>query len=94
MPPSNTTTTAAGKKPSTVGSQNPSASNVSAEEWKALKDRLAIGTAGTRYSGAADDDDDDDDDTMTVEQAAAAKASAQKSTKRIPSGPSVPSRKT
>jgi len=95
MSTSNNTDKTNSQKPPTVGSQNPSASKVSAKEWKDLKDRLAITTAGARGSArGADTDDDGDDDTMSIEQAAAAKRSAQKSTKRIPSGPSVPSRKT
>jgi len=92
MNASNTTNTntAKSKKPSTAGSQNPSAYNVSADEWKTFKNTHAITTAGTRYSArAGDDDDDDDDDTMTPEQEEAARRSAQKSNKRPPSGPSV-----
>jgi hypothetical protein len=92
MNTSNTTNTntAKSKKPSTVGSQNPSASNVSADEWKAFRNTGAITAAGTRYSArAGEDDDDDDDDSMTPEQVEAARRSAQKRNKRPPSGPSV-----
>jgi hypothetical protein len=91
MNTSNTTNTntAKSKKPSTVGSQNPSASNVSADEWKAFRNTGAITAAGTRYSARAGEDDDDDDDSMTPEQVEAARRSAQKRNKRPPSGPSV-----
>jgi hypothetical protein len=93
MPTSNTNT-AASKKPTTAGSQNPSANNVSADDWKTFMDTHSTAAAGSRYTARAaenddDNDDDDDDDEMTEVQEKAARRSAQKSSKRNPSGPSV-----